>query len=136
MVLGKRKLESFRKRLEEERAQTVKLLQSDQSVKEIRSGERSPSDEADQALDLANQTLTFSMRRREMQKLREIDAAIRRIADGTFGICEETGDLIEEKRLMAQPWTRVSLEAAREIEETKRQEAARKTGGSAHFRDY
>ena len=116
MTMRKKKLNYFKKKLELERQRVLDILSVDDKVKEIRESERQPADEADQALDLANQTFTWSMRKREFLKLREIDEALARIDNGSFGICEETGELIEEKRLEVQPWTRMSLEAAKEIE--------------------
>jgi 3-hydroxyacyl-CoA dehydrogenase/enoyl-CoA hydratase/3-hydroxybutyryl-CoA epimerase len=44
--------------------------------------------------------------------IKEIDEALARMEGGVYGICEETGDEIEEKRLQAIPWTRLSLEGA------------------------
>lgn len=47
--------------------------------------------------------------RKEISRLLpEIEYAITRIRNGTYGICENTGGFIEEKRLIAVPWTRVS----------------------------
>jgi len=54
-------------------------------------------------------------------ELQEIDQALHRIKQDTFGICEETGAPIEEKRLNAIPWTRLSLEGA-EIREMEKEE--------------
>ena len=58
------------------------------------------------------------------RQLREIEAALRRIEDGTYGICEETGEDIEEKRLLAIPWTRFSVEGAESRERASRQYAS------------
>jgi len=46
----------------------------------------------------------------------EVMDAIRRIENGTYGICEVTGKPIEEKRLQAIPWARYSLEGQQELE--------------------
>lgn len=43
--------------------------------------------------------------------LPEIEHALRRIDRGTYGICEVTGERIETKRLLAVPWTRISMMA-------------------------
>lgn len=48
--------------------------------------------------------------------LYEVSEAIKRFEDGTYGICEETEEPIGIKRLTAQPWTRLSLEAQKELE--------------------
>lgn len=53
----------------------------------------------------------------------EIDQALRRIADGSYGICEATGRMIPEERLEAIPWTRFCKEVEAELE---REEAVRK----------
>ncbi|MFN7138462.1 MAG: TraR/DksA family transcriptional regulator [Limisphaerales bacterium] len=53
----------------------------------------------------------------EQDALFEIDAALDRIQDGTYGICEMTGKQIEPDRLDAIPWTRFSAEAERKLEE-------------------
>jgi DnaK suppressor protein len=56
--------------------------------------------------------------------LREIESALQRIESGTYGICEETGEPIEKDRLLAIPWTRLSLEGAltRERDEQRMRE--------------
>lgn len=76
-------------------------------------------DEADQSssLMIENQRLTFQHNLR--MTLLEIENALLRIHKGTFGICEETDEPIEEERLLAIPWTRLSVEGA-EIRETER----------------
>ncbi len=50
----------------------------------------------------------------ELAEVREIDAAINRIADGTYGICENCGSQIPAKRLYALPWTRLCLDCSEE----------------------
>lgn len=49
----------------------------------------------------------------ERELLGEIDAALTRIDDGTYGVCEETGEPIGLARLEAKPWARLCIEAAR-----------------------
>ena len=45
-------------------------------------------------------------------QLLEIEMALARIEQGTFGFCEETEEPIESERLLAIPWTRLSIEGA------------------------
>ena len=80
------------------------------------------SDEADIASTTTTQQITFSIRERELNKLKRIDAALNRIDTGTFGICEESGEYIEIKRLENQPWTEYCIEIA---EEKEREESQR-----------
>ncbi|NPA38765.1 MAG: TraR/DksA family transcriptional regulator, partial [Candidatus Nanohaloarchaeota archaeon] len=52
----------------------------------------------------------------EIEILREIDKALERIEEGTYGYCEVCGKPIEEKRLEAIPWTTLCKEHAEELE--------------------
>ncbi|MBO9668003.1 MAG: TraR/DksA family transcriptional regulator [Bdellovibrio sp.] len=49
---------------------------------------------------------------RMRNQLAEIEMALARIEQGTFGVCEETEEPIEADRLLAIPWTRLSIEGA------------------------
>ena len=59
---------------------------------------------------------SFSMQSFETTTLVEIEHALARIADGTYGICEITGAPIAEERLEAMPWTRYSVEGQERAE--------------------
>lgn len=78
-------------------------------------------DEADLAQAHISQTQALNQRDKLLSKIKEIDGALGRIEMGEYGTCEETGEPIEDKRLMALPWTRLSLEGAevREREERR-----------------
>ena len=56
---------------------------------------------------------TFELRTRDRERklINKIDAALRRIGDGSYGYCEETGEPIGLKRLEARPVATLSLEA-------------------------
>ena len=54
--------------------------------------------------------VALSMVASEQEALHEVEAAIDRMFDGTFGICQETGKAIKRDRLKAVPFTRFSLE--------------------------
>lgn len=69
-------------------------------------------DEADLASAHISQTQALNQRDKLLAKIKEIDEALARIENGSYGICEETDEPIEEKRLIAIPWTRLSLEGA------------------------
>ena len=73
-------------------------------------------DEADVAQSVVNQQITFNMRAREMTKLRNIELALQRIEDGTYGSCDECDDPIAEKRLEKQPWADLCITHAEERE--------------------
>ena len=60
--------------------------------------------------------LDYSLEENSETVLREIDAALQRIEDGTYGVCEGCGKPIEEERLEAIPWTRLCIDDARKQE--------------------
>jgi RNA polymerase-binding transcription factor DksA len=74
---------------------------------------------ADAGTDTFDRDFALSMVASEQEALSEIDAAIKRIHDGTYGICEITGKPISKERLIAVPFTRYSAEAQKEIERNR-----------------
>lgn len=56
------------------------------------------------------------LRERNRQKIDEIDAALKRIENKTYGVCEDTGKKIQKERLEAIPYTRFSAEARKKNE--------------------
>lgn len=73
---------------------------------------------ADAGTDQYDQDFALSMISSEQSALYEIEEALNRIRSGTYGICELTGNPIEPERLAAIPWTRFSLEAQRQLEDS------------------
>ncbi len=80
-------------------------------------------DEADQTVTLRQEQDAVLERERLKHRLVEIENALARIEDGSYGICDETEEPIEAKRLMAIPWTSLSIEGAQMRENLKRQYA-------------
>jgi len=78
-------------------------------------------EDGDQAQTYLNQNLSFELRERDLRRLREIDAALAKIEDGTYGICEDTEEPIGKKRLEKMPWTRLSIQAAEQEERERSQ---------------
>jgi RNA polymerase-binding transcription factor DksA len=71
---------------------------------------------ADAGTDSFDRDLTLSLASFEQEALYEVDAALQRVDDGTYGVCELTGQPIPWKRLEAIPWTRFSIEAEVQLE--------------------
>ena len=85
--------------------------------------EKSTGDEVDQTVaQLAENHFLISQERMRNQLL-EIEMALSRIENGTYGVCEETEEPIEVDRLFAIPWTRLSIEGAEILEATQRKYA-------------
>ena len=71
---------------------------------------------ADLGTDNYEQEFTLGLVEKDRNLLREINAALAKIQNGTFGICEGTRKPIGRPRLEAQPWARFSIEWARKLE--------------------
>lgn len=71
---------------------------------------------ADMGTDNYEQEFTLGLMEKDRQLLREINIALGKIQNGTYGICEGTGKPIGKPRLEAQPWARYSIEHARKLE--------------------
>jgi len=74
---------------------------------------------ADAGTDTFDRDFALSMVASEQEALSEIDAAIKRIHDGTYGICEITQKPISKERLLAVPFTRYSAEAQKDLERNR-----------------
>jgi DnaK suppressor protein len=74
-------------------------------------------DEADQTMRILAEQEMLNLTDRLRHQLLEIESALGRIENGSFGYCEETEEAIEVERLRALPWTRLSIEGA-EIRES------------------
>lgn len=77
----------------------------------------SPIHMADLGSDAFEQEFTLSLMEREEDTLAAIDAALKKIEDGTFGQCEECGSTIRKDRLVALPFTPVCVKCAAKIED-------------------
>ena len=70
----------------------------------------------DHASEDRQRELALTLSNRERSKLHQIDDALKRIENGEYGFCEVTGEKIGEERLIAMPFTKLSVEAQEEIE--------------------
>jgi RNA polymerase-binding transcription factor DksA len=75
-----------------------------------------PQHIAEQGSEAYDQSLALDLAAADRKLIREIDEALKRVDNGTFGVCELTGKPIKPERLEELPWTRYSIEAARELE--------------------
>ena len=71
-----------------------------------------PTNPADLGSDNYELEFTLSMLEGERVLLKEIDEALNRISQGTYGVCEGTGEIIDRDRLLFEPWARYTVEYA------------------------
>ncbi len=76
----------------------------------------SPIHMADLGSDAFEQEFTLSLMEREEDTLEAIESALKKIAEGTFGLCEECAGPIRKDRLLALPFTPVCVKCAEKME--------------------
>ncbi len=86
----------------------------------LRESEEMP-DPADRATQEEEHSLELRTRDRERKLLHKIEGALQRIEQGEYGYCEETGEPIGLKRLLARPTATLTLEAQERHEQRERQ---------------
>lgn len=110
-----------RERLEQQRADIMDLYQND-----VRAGQESTDEGTEDIVDRANNSynreLMFSLSDNERQRLLDIDKALERIDDGSYGRCSNCGTDIADKRLDAVPWTRYCIDCQELAEQGMLQE--------------
>ena len=107
----RRKLVQWKNDLLQESLGTLENLQNE--------NENHP-DLADRASSETDRAIELRARDRQRKLIAKIDAAIARIADGTYGYCEETGEPISLMRLEARPIATLSIEAQERHEKNER----------------
>ncbi len=96
------------------------LANADLTSQHLQEQEATP-DPADRATLEEEYALELRTRDRERKLLLKIDATIRKIDDGNYGYCEDTGEPIGLARLLARPTASLSLEAQERRERLKKQ---------------
>jgi RNA polymerase-binding protein DksA len=76
-----------------------------------------PMHMADMGTDNYEQEFTLGLMEKDRNLLREINSALAKLQDGSYGVCEGTGLPISKPRLEAQPWAKYSIEHARKLEQ-------------------
>jgi len=99
-------------------SQRIKLLEKKETIQdsfrtftqESRSRDATEEKEdGDIAERFRQEKVDIGLRERDLRTLREIDLALRKMDDGSYGYCEESGEPIEVRRLEKKPWARLSL---------------------------
>ena len=99
----------FRQKLETWKADILKESKSTIAVLQDES-DKLP-DAADRASSETDRSIELRARDRQRKLITKIDAALKRLDEGTYGYCEETGEPIGIKRLDARPIATLSIEA-------------------------
>ncbi len=87
------------------------LRESRETLENLQEESQNHPDMADRASSESDRSLELRTRDRQRKLISKIEAALKRLDDGTYGYCEETGDPIGIARLDARPIATLSLEA-------------------------
>lgn len=116
--MNERMKEYFRRKL---LAWKVSILaESRETVADMQNTTRNIPDLADRASEETDRALELRTRDRQRKLVAKIDQALRRIDEGAYGFCEETGEPISIRRLDARPIATLSLEAQERHERKER----------------
>ncbi len=96
------------------------LAESNETLLSLQEGDLQKPDIADRASAEADRALELRTRDRARKLIAKIDSALKRVDDGSYGYCEETGEPISLKRLEARPIATLSLEAQERHERMER----------------
>ena len=118
MAFKKKELKHYRELLLNKREELLETI-AERKRLSFKSQEQMV-EEIDQANQASEQALHLRLLDKDLKLLREIDKALIRFEDGTYGYCEGTGEEIERQRLELRPWTRFSIEYKQEIERKKK----------------
>jgi DnaK suppressor protein len=107
----RKKLLTWKEEILDESRETLETLQTDS---------HNHPDYADRASSETDRSIELRARDRQRKLICKIDAALKRLDDGTYGFCEETGEPISLKRLDARPIATLSIEAQERHERRER----------------
>jgi len=106
--MDKKKLDTFKKRLEERQQSLRKMVSRTEEDGRI-ADQDSAQDIADRAASSYTKEFLFSQSNNDRQLLQMVESALQRIREGSFGECINCGNEINPKRLEAVPWTRFCI---------------------------
>jgi DnaK suppressor protein len=112
-----KRLEHFRSILQEQlRRHTENVRDGQAAALEAVAADDGVKDSVDMSLQDVNQELALRLGERESQMIADIDQALLRIEEGTYGVCARCGEPIDERRLEALPTARYDAACQSAIE--------------------
>lgn len=117
MPLKKAQIEKFKERLLEMRAHLTHTLEG--TTREVKTPDEATGysqHQADQGTDDFNRTISLEVTTKEYELLRQIERALEKMEEGTFGICDITNEEIPVARLEAIPYATMTVKAQEQFE--------------------
>jgi DnaK suppressor protein len=119
-ALNKKELKKFQELLEEKRKAVLERAREMLSIENMSLDTNDLPDEMDLASSEYLQSFEFRLRGREKSLLSKLDLALKKIEEGTFGICEICEEPIGKKRLEARPETTLCIKCKEDQEREER----------------
>jgi DnaK suppressor protein len=116
--MNERQREYFRNKLLDWKDEI--LAESRETLETLQAESHNHPDYADRASSETDRSIELRARDRQRKLISKIDAALKRLEEGTYGFCEETGEPISLKRLDARPIATLSIEAQERHERRER----------------
>jgi RNA polymerase-binding transcription factor len=121
MVLKKNEIEAFKNQLIKLRSEYLSQFQVTKNVvKEQEDPKGYSQHSADEGSDDFEKSLNLELSSKEQEVIRQIDRALEKIDEGTYGICDVTNEEIPLKRLKAIPYATMTVKAQEELENNRR----------------
>jgi DnaK suppressor protein len=117
MALAKSKVEEFKKRLLQMRIQLTHTLEG--STREVKRPDEATGysqHQADQGTDDFDRTISLEVTTKEYQLLRQIERALEKIDENSYGVCDVSGEEIPLARLEAVPYATMTVKAQEKFE--------------------
>ena len=118
-TLTQKELDEFKRQLLEARQDILDKARQAVVSGNIHLDKNEMMDEVDLASATVEQNLTFRLLDRDRKLLAEIDHALKKIDNGTYGVCEGTGEPIPKRRLELRPWCRHSVRYKESVEKLR-----------------
>jgi DnaK suppressor protein len=119
-ALTKKELKKFQELLEEKRKAVLERAREMLAVENMALDTNDLPDEMDLASSEYLQSFEFRLRGREKSLLSKLDLALKKITDGSFGVCEVCEEPIGKKRLEARPETTLCIKCKEDQEREER----------------
>lgn len=117
MTLKKADVAKYKKRLEELRDQMTHLIRdSSEDVKSADETKGYSQHQADEGTDDFNRTISLEVTSKEFNILRQIERALDKIEEGTYGVCDVSGEEIPVARLDAIPYATMTVKSQEKFE--------------------
>jgi DnaK suppressor protein len=117
MPLNKTEVQKFKKKLEELKKQmTLAVTNCAAEVKKPDEATGYSQHQADQGTDDFDRRISLEVTSQEYQVLRQIERSLEKIQEGSYGICDISGEEIPARRLEAMPYANTTVKAQEKLE--------------------